>query len=66
MQSCATIIGGQKTDHQRYKPKKGDPRREIRVKYIILDLIFTGGTGIAVDFLTKKIYKRFPNSRHIK
>lgn len=64
--SCATLLGGQKTDHQRHKPQEGEPKREIRVGFVILDVVLTGGTGLLIDFATKKIYKRFPNEKHLK
>ena len=63
--SCATVLGGQKTDHQRNKAQCGEPRRQLRVGMIVADLLFFP-PGLIIDFATKKIYKPFPNSQKIK
>lgn len=52
---CATILGGQVSECQRTKPLPGKPSREIRVGYLILDLIFS--PVWIVDFATGAIYK---------
>lgn len=57
--SCATILGGKKTELQAHKPAEG--RRELREGYIVLDLLFTGGIGLVIDFLTEKIYEPVPD-----
>jgi hypothetical protein len=54
--SCATILGGPVTEHQRTKPNPGEPQREVRVGALIADiLLFWPGT--IVDFATGAIYK---------
>lgn len=65
LESCATILGGAKTDHQRHRAECGEPRRRIRVGFLIADCIFFP-PGILIDFATKKIYKRFPNENKIR
>lgn len=67
--SCATILGGPISAHQKRKPMPGEPQREVRVIALIADLIlFTPGT--IVDFATGAIYKpevsRAPIQIHIK
>ena len=62
---CATVLGGQKTDHQRTRPECGQPRRSVRVGFILADLIFCPPL-LLLDFATKKIYKPFPNENKIK
>ncbi len=65
MTSCATILGGQKTDHQRKQPQCDAPRRQVRVGMLIADLILFP-PGVIIDFATRKIYKPFPNSNKVK
>ena len=55
LNSCATILGGQVSECQRTKPLPGKPQREIRVGYLILDIIFS--PVWIVDFATAAIYK---------
>lgn len=62
--SCATIFGGQKTDHQAHKPECGEPRRQIRVGAVIFDLLFP--PALVIDFLTEKIYKPQPRKNKLK
>ena len=65
MSSCATLLGGQKTDHQRKPAECGQPRRQIRVGMVIADLLLFP-PGLIIDFATRKIYKPFPNSNKTK
>jgi len=55
LNSCATILGGQVSTCQRTKPLPGKPAREIRVGYLILDILFS--PVWIVDFATGAIYK---------
>jgi predicted small secreted protein len=55
LNSCATILAGSVSDCQRTKPLPGKPSREIRVGYLIADIIFS--PIWAVDFLTGAIYR---------
>jgi len=55
LSSCATILGGKVTTCQRTKPLPGQPQREIRVGYLILDILFS--PVWIVDFATGAIYK---------
>ena len=57
--SCATILGGPVSACQRTKPAAGQPSREIRVGYLIADILFT--PVWIVDFATGAIYKPCPN-----
>lgn len=62
MTSCATVLSGQKgpaNSYQKTKPMPGQPEREIRVGFLVLDVVF-GVVPLAVDFGTKKIYKEAP------
>jgi len=52
---CATILGGQVSECQRTKPLPGKPSREVRVGYLILDIMFS--PVWIVDFATGAIYK---------
>lgn len=54
-ESCATIMGGQVTECQRIKPLPGQPQREVRVGYLVVDIIFS--PIWIVDFATCAIYK---------
>ena len=65
MQSCATILGGQKTDHQRHPAQCDQPRRQLRAGFIIADLILFP-PGLIIDLLTKKIYKPQPRQDRLK
>jgi len=55
--SCATILGGQISECQRTKPAPGKPSREVRVGYLIVDIILLAVPFTVVDFITCAIYK---------
>lgn len=55
LSSCATILGGRVTECQKTKPLPGKPSREVRVGYLILDIIFS--PVWLVDLATGAIYK---------
>jgi hypothetical protein len=57
LSSCATILGGQITECQRTKPAPGKPSREVRVGYLIVDIILLAVPFTLVDFITCAIYK---------
>jgi hypothetical protein len=57
LSSCATILGGQITDCQRTKPAPGQPSREVRAGFLIVDIIFLAIPFTVVDFITGAIYK---------
>jgi hypothetical protein len=58
LNSCATILVAGKADEcQRTKPLPGQPQREVRVGYLILDILFLGIPFTAVDFITAEIYR---------
>lgn len=58
LNSCATILVAGKADEcQRTKPAPGQPQREVRVGYLILDILLLGIPFTAVDFITGEIYK---------
>ena len=57
LSSCATILGGQITECQRTKPAPGQPSREIRAGFLIVDIIFLAIPFTVVDFITGAIYK---------
>ena len=59
--SCATVLGGAKTKYQDEKPLPECHRREIRDGFLIMDILFTGGVGIIIDFWTEKIYEKAPD-----
>lgn len=65
MTSCATVLGGQKTDHQANKPECGEPRRQIRVGFVIANLLLFP-PGLILDFATEKIYKPQPRENRVK
>lgn len=65
LSSCATVLGGQKTDHQAHKPQSGEPKRQLRIGFIIADLVLCPPCLI-VDFVTKKIYKPEARASKIK
>jgi len=57
LNSCATILlQGKASECQRTKPVAGQPQREIRVGYLIFDLLLFW-PGAFVDFATAEIYK---------
>lgn len=64
MQSCATIMGGQKTAHQAQRPKCGEARRRIRPGFLVVDLICP--PFLLIDFATRKIYRPYPNEDKLK
>jgi hypothetical protein len=55
--SCATVLCGRVSECQRTKPLAGQPSREVRAGYLILDLLCFGIPFTAVDFVTGAIYK---------
>jgi len=56
LSSCATVFVAGKATCQRTKPALGQPQREVRVGWLIADiLLFT--PALIVDFATCKIYK---------
>jgi hypothetical protein len=57
--SCATILTPKATAYQKTKPLPGHPQRQIRVGYLIVDILL-GVVPVAVDFGTSKIYKPSP------
>jgi PBP1b-binding outer membrane lipoprotein LpoB len=57
LSSCATVLGGKITTCQRTKPASGQPAREIRAGYLILDILLLGVPFTVVDFVTHAIYK---------
>lgn len=63
--SCATILGGQKTDHQANKPECGEPRRQVRVGFVVANLLLFP-PGLLIDFATEKIYKPEPRENRVK
>ena len=54
--SCATILGGKVTQSQRTKPDAGQPQREIRIGFLVADILLFV-PGLIVDFATGAIYK---------
>ena len=61
MTGCATVFGGQITAYQKRKPAPGEQQRQVRVGYLVADIIvFLPST--VVDFATGAIYK--PNPTH--
>jgi uncharacterized protein YceK len=57
MTGCATILGGPITASQKQKPAPGQQQREVRVGWLIADIILLL-PGLIVDFATGAIYKR--------
>jgi hypothetical protein len=58
--SCASALNPEPaTAYQKRKPAYGQPRRELRIGYVVLDVVF-GIVPLAVDFATAKIYKPSP------
>jgi hypothetical protein len=56
LNSCATILGGKVTEHQRSKPAAGEPSRKVRAAALIADIILFW-PGAIVDFATGAIYQ---------
>ena len=54
---CATVLGGPITAAQKTKPAPGQQQREVRVGWLIADIILLL-PGLIVDFATGAIYKR--------
>lgn len=54
--SCATVLGGRIDSCQSTPPSKSGHSRQVRVGYLIADVIF-GLIPVGVDFLTTAIYK---------
>ena len=54
--SCATVLGGKITDHQKRKPLEGEPQRDVRVVALVADIILFWPFAV-VDFATGAIYK---------
>jgi len=54
--SCATVLGGKITDHQKRKPLDGEPQRDVRVVALVADIILFWPFAV-VDFATGAIYK---------
>ena len=52
---CATILEGQRTEYQRIKPEKGEPKRQVRIGYFWLELLFCEPC-LLVDWATGAIY----------
>jgi len=53
--SCATVLGGKITDHQKRK-LDGEPQRDVRVVALVADIILFWPFAV-VDFATGAIYK---------
>ena len=54
--SCATVLGGKITDHQKRKPLDGEPQRDVRVVALVADIILFWPFAV-IDFATGAIYK---------
>jgi hypothetical protein len=62
LSSCASALNpGPPTAYQKRKPAYGQPRRELRIGFVIVDVVF-GVLPLAVDFATSKIYKESHNT----
>lgn len=61
LQSCASIFTTTAPDQcQRCRPQPGEPKREIRWGFFVLDALaapFTGNAAMLIDFGNNKIYK---------
>ena len=57
LSSCATVFGGKVTAYQKTKPGPGEQQREIRVGYLVADILLCVPC-MAVDFGTGAIYKK--------
>lgn len=65
LSSCATLFGETNRAHQKHKPLCGEPKREIRVGYLVADLILFS-PALIVDFITGKIYHPTPDVNNVK
>jgi len=54
---CHYSCGCKADECQRTKPAPGQPQREVRVGYLILDILFLGIPFTAVDFITAESTK---------
>ena len=64
--SCATAFSPNKaTAYQKRKPAYGQPRRELRIGYVALDVVCLV-LPLFVDFATGKIYKASPTTTRRK
>jgi hypothetical protein len=54
---CATILGGPVTASQKAKPASGEQQRDVRVGWLIADIILFA-PGLIVDFATGAIYRK--------
>ncbi len=59
MSSCATVLTSRPTNYQLTKPAQGEPARQVRWGWAILDLVIFP-PFLVVDIVTKKIYKPYP------
>lgn len=57
--SCASIFPPKATDYQKTKPAPGQPKRELRVGWMVWDCLLL--LPLPVDFATGKIYKPSPS-----
>ena len=55
--SCATLFGGPVTASQKTKPAAGQQQREVRVGWLIADIVLFL-PSLIVDFATGAIYKK--------
>ncbi|MEX8547660.1 MAG: hypothetical protein V5804_08670 [Mucilaginibacter sp.] len=60
LSSCATIFSGKTSAYQKTKPANGQPKRQVRVGYLVADALLSGPIGVAIDFVTGAIYKPEP------
>jgi hypothetical protein len=63
--SCATLVEGPANEYQKTKPAPGEPQRDVRVGYLLLDFVLFGPIGVAVDFATGNIYKKDASSGYL-
>ena len=56
LSGCATILGGPITEQQTRKPHKNQRKRDMRVGFFALDIVF-GIVPLFVDMATGAIYK---------
>jgi len=54
--SCATVLGGPITAHQKTKPLPGEQERDVRIVALVADIILFRPSAV-VDFATGAIYK---------
>jgi hypothetical protein len=59
--SCATLLTPKANEHQKHKPGCDEHKREIRIGYLIADIVLCPVIGLILDFSTKKIYKPIPS-----